>query len=320
MTPTLNNPKAHAEPSFVPWRADHHMHIKSRAAVDALIVMCASFGEDPPPNAAPSLGTAAVAALEQVRAQRGVLLSQAYFFGSPYAASAHYDVPHMTRAENEYVAEQVLTYPDRLVGFFSVNPLSSNAPDEVRHWARDGRLKGMKLHLSNSVVRFEDSEHVRQLGAVVRLAGEAKLPMVIHLSTTSRFTAQETEIFIRDVLPCAGDAWVQIAHGAGFGGTEQAMLEPIRVFARHIERNNAVTRNVVFDLSEVVTPRTTEESAGSFVAAMRKIGVSRFLPGCDWDLNQPKESDELMRRKFHVLSQDEWQTVAGNCAPWACEQ
>src|SRR5207245_484849 len=120
-----------------------------------------------------------------------------------------------------------------------------------------------------------------------------------------------TESFIRVVLPGAGDAWVQIAHGAGFGGTEQAMLEPIRAFANHIERNNAATRNVLFDLSEVVTPKTTEESAANFVATMRKIGLTRFLPGCDWDLNQPKESDELMREKFR-LSQDEWATVARN--------
>ncbi len=316
MTPMQNTAAAHPKPSFVPWRADHHMHIRTRAAADALVIQCAAFGESPPPNAAPSLATDAVAALEQVRAQRGVLLSQAYFFSSPYAAAGHYDVSRMTRAENEYVAEQVITQSERLVGFFSVNPLSAIALDEVRHWSRDGRLKGLKLHFANSCVRFEDPEHVRQVAAVVRLAGEAKFPMVIHLCTSSRFSAQETEIFIRDVLPCAGEAWVQIAHGAGFGGTEQAMLEPIRAFANHIEGNNAATRNVVFDLSEVVTPKTAEESARNFVAAMRKIGLTRFLLGCDWDLNQPKESDELVREKFR-LSQDEWQTVARNCAPWA---
>jgi predicted TIM-barrel fold metal-dependent hydrolase len=63
---------------------------------------------------------------------KGVVLSMAYLFGSPYLSNQHYDVARMTRAENEYVADQVEHAHGRLIGFFSVDPLSPSAA-RARH-------------------------------------------------------------------------------------------------------------------------------------------------------------------------------------------
>ena len=303
-------PIASAAPlTFVPWRADHHMHLRSQAGYDALVAMCAKYGDCtlPKPGARPA--SEVIASLDGVGAEKGVVLSLAFYFGSPAASGQHYDIARMTRAENEYIAQQVATYPDRLVGFFSVDPLSANALDEVRYWAGDGRLKGLKLHFANSDVHLLDPQQVKQVAAVVGLAGEKRLPMVIHLRFRRGFPAPRAESFIRDILPRAGNAWVQIAHAGTFGGEDKVNLNSLNAFAAHIAHHDPATRHVLFDISEAVTDKTTADDAAALVAVMRKIGLSRFLTGSDFDGRTSKVADELFREKL-PLSQAEWRTVA----------
>jgi predicted TIM-barrel fold metal-dependent hydrolase len=305
---------------FVPWRADFHMHIRSQTAYDTEAVMCATFG----PGAChlntehqARSGADAIAAFEEVGAKKGVVLSMAYMFGAPSVAAQHYDVARMTRAENEYVAEQVAAHPDKLVGFFGVDPLSSSALDEVRYWARDGRLKGLKLHFANSEVNLRDPAQVKQIAAVVVLAGKNRLPINFHLSTGEKFGAEDTEIFIRDILAPAGDPWVQLSHAGGFGGSDDLMFNVLRVFAAHIAHHDPATRHVVFDLASVVSAKTTAQQAADLVELMRKIGLSRFVVGSDYDGGTPKATDEFDREKL-PLSQEEWRTVVQSCVPWVC--
>jgi predicted TIM-barrel fold metal-dependent hydrolase len=309
-----------APAEFVPWRADHHIHMRSQAVYDAYGILCAQFKRDcdAPDAAHPVRGAAdVIAALDEAHVEKGVVLSMGYFFGSPYLAAKHYDVARMTRAENEYVAEQVARNPKRLIGFFSVDPLSDSALEEVRFWADNHRLTGLKLHFANSGVHLKDPGQVRKIAAVVGLAGDRKLPMVIHLRAAREFTAEEVEIFIRDILPRAGDSWVQIAHAAGWYGTDQIMFDDLAAFAAHIRRNDPVTRHTLFDLAAVVTTATTPDEAVALAKLMRQIGLKRFVMGSDYDLSTPKSTDDLTRAKL-PLSNREWRVVARNCAPWAC--
>jgi predicted TIM-barrel fold metal-dependent hydrolase len=307
---------------FEPWRADFHMHLRSQTAYDTEATMCASFGpgachldtEHPVRG-----GNDAIAALDAVGARQGVILSMAYMFGSSYVADQHYDVARMTRAENEYIAQQVGAHSDRLVGFFGVDPLSSNAIDEARYWARDGRLVGLKMHFANSVINMDDPEQVKKIAAVVGVAGEKGLPINIHLSTGKGFGAAETEIFIREILPRAGASWVQLCHASGFGNADELMFSNLQVFSDHIANHDPLTRHVIFDLASVITPTTTAQDAAHLVALMRKIGLSRFVVGSDYDGTTPKATDELDRERLPLSSQ-EWRTVVRNCVPWVCKK
>jgi len=173
------------------------------------------------------------------------------------------------------------------------------------------------MHSANSDVHLLDPTQVRQVAAVVRLAGKSGLPMVIHLATRSDFSNAEAESFIRDILPRAGSVWVQLAHCAGFGGVDKVNLNALQAFAAHIARDDTATRHLMFDVSECITEKTTAQDAAALVAVMRKIGLFRFLPGSDFDVTTPKVADELDRRKL-PFTQDECRMVARNCAPWVC--
>ena len=319
----LMDPPASAEPlAFVPWQADFHMHLRSQAAFDAEAATCALLGKDACKlNTEHPVrdGSDAIVALDEVDARKGVVLSMAYLYGSPFLASRHYDVARMTRAENEWVARQVGAQRDRLVGFFGVDPLSASAPDEVRYWLRDGRLSGLKIHFANSEVSLRDPEQVKKIAVVVGLIGEKGWPINFHFSTGGDFGAQDTEIFMRNIMRHAGNSWVQMSHAAGFGGTEKTMFRCLEVFAAHLQRDDPATRHIIFDLASVVLPATTPEEAAELVALMRKIGLWRFVVGSDYDGHTPKETDELDREKL-PLSQQEWRSIVHNCVPWVCQK
>jgi len=290
------------------WRADHHMHLASPE-------LCGLVGECLPSNNPPAVFAAdAVRALDEAHVSKGVILSCAYLFGLPSLHVKSGDLAAMTRRENEFTAAQVAQYPDRLVGFLSVDPLADSAIDEVRHWRGSHRLIGLKLHFSASAVDVRNAAHRRQVAKVVSVAAAAGLPMVIHVGG-GKFDAADAELFIRDILPRAGSSWVQIAH-AGGGMPRRNNVAVLRAFADHIVRDDPVTRHVLLDLSYVPAPDETRQATTALLVEIRRIDMKRFLFGSDFNVLTPlqeiKDIDKL------GLTRKELQTLRQNCAPWAC--
>ena len=78
--------------------------------------------------------------------------------------------------------EQVAQYPERLVGFCSINPLRDYALDEIARCGKDERLhRGLKLHFGNSDVDFSNRAHVTRLKAVFGLANRQRMAIVVHM-------------------------------------------------------------------------------------------------------------------------------------------
>src|SRR6185295_6155629 len=110
-----------------------------------------------PAEASPFTADRLIHLLDSAGARRAVVLSEAYWFGSPLMPGIDRSVSiadeqASVRAENDGVADQVARYPNRLVAFCSVNPLKSYAIQELERCAADPRFSGLKLHLANSDV------------------------------------------------------------------------------------------------------------------------------------------------------------------------
>lgn len=258
----------------------------------------------------------AVRALDEAHVSKGVILSCAYLYG---LASLHVKperLAAMVRRENEFTAAQVAQYPQRLVGFLSVDPLVDSAIDEIRHWRGSQQLVGLKLHFTASAVNIRDAGERRRIAKVVEVAAAQGLPMVIHVGG-GKFSGSDAELFIRDVLPSAVPSWVQIAHaGGGLPRQDGNNLAVLRAFADHIVNDDPLTQHVLFDVSYVPAPDETATDATALLQQMRRIGMKRFLFGSDFNVLTPlaeiKDLDKL------GLTQDELQTLRNNCAPWAC--
>ena len=301
----------HGQPSNEPiWRADHHMHL---ASAD----LCALVGECLPSNIPPAVfGSDTIRALDEGRVAKGVILSCAYLYGLPSLGLKPAELASKIRRENEFTAAQVALYPQRLVGFLSVDPLVDSALDEIRHWRGSHQLIGLKLHFTASAVNIRSAKDRSKVANVIAAAAQEGLPLVIHVGG-GKFDGADAELFIRDVLPSAGSSWVQIAHaGGGLPQQDGNNLAVLRTFANHIVQNDPATLRVLFDLSYVPAPDATPQEAAAMLEQMRRIGMKRFLFGSDFNVLTPLQ--EIKDLEKLNLTTEELRTMQQNCAPWAC--
>jgi predicted TIM-barrel fold metal-dependent hydrolase len=82
--------------------------------------------------------------------------------------------------DNSYVADAVAAHPDRFAGVFSVDMLSADAPQRIRHWLGRG-LKGLRVfiagHTTSHDARLDDPRSF----PAWRCAVDAGIPVCVQL-------------------------------------------------------------------------------------------------------------------------------------------
>jgi predicted TIM-barrel fold metal-dependent hydrolase len=301
--------------------ADYHMHIQSSALSAELRKIAKSkpelFALIEGDMLDRRLGSDALKVLDAAGVRYGVLLSEAYMFASPLAPIPG-DTAAMTRAENAFNIAQAKASKGRLIAFIGVDPLSPTAKAELTYWTRARGASGLKLHMGNSQLNMDRPGDCAALGDVFALAGREKLPIVIHLRGGPVFTPHMVNAFIDEVLPRAGGSPVQVAHGGGQGGLDEATVQSLTTFADAIEAKKPGTPNLTFDLTLVVLdPAHTDKAlAKRFVAAMRRIGIERFAFGSDWPALGGTAKTVREMEEGLPLSAAEWRVILAHRAPW----
>jgi len=300
--------------------ADHHMHIQSQNAVAVWHAMCEAIPDDcddeTPVSINLSTGADAIRVLDEASLHKGVILSLAYFYGFPELAGSKFDSRDLVRAENAYVARQVSYFPDRLTGFFSVNPLSDYAIEEITYWLQHGGLIGLKLHLANSDLDLQNQAHVAKLRAVFDVMNEHERPVVIHLRNLNpEYGYDDANLFIDQVAKHAPKVTIQLAHISGWGGYDDGTDGAIQAFMDAIDDGILDRSQVWFDIAAVVDTEMPEEDDARLTARLREIGLDRVLFATDWDEVDPK-SHIAELREFLSLSDDEWTQLMSNEAPY----
>src|SRR5262245_27746881 len=84
--------------------------------------------------------------LDAAGIKRALVLSMAYTWGKASRAPVENEYEQV-KAENDWTAQQVAQYPDRLRAFCSFNPLKSYALEELERCSKNPQLHyGLKLH------------------------------------------------------------------------------------------------------------------------------------------------------------------------------
>jgi predicted TIM-barrel fold metal-dependent hydrolase len=318
-----------ARPAHSPLPAaavDHHLHIQG-PEVSAELRRRAVLAPEDFAIYSPALfetrsGADALDQLDQAGIGEGVLLSMAYTFASP-RATMYGDsdaVRRLTRAENRYNVDAAQASGGRLHACIGVNPVDEGALDEVRHWAGQDGVIGVKLHLGNSQYQPDSPVHVARLAGVFGAAREHGMALVIHVRSGALFPASETACFIDQVLPHAGATPVQIAHAGGGGGIDDATLTALGLYADAIERGAPGTANLVIDLSVVLVRDITDAASANLVkrlvALMRRIGPQRFVMGSDWPtICTPLEHNHMQAAQLTLLDA-QWRQILANRAAY----
>lgn len=291
---------------------DYHQHLFSPGAA-ALV----TGNPDSPGISARDV----VALLDAADIRRALVLSVAYTWGKASRAPVD-DEYERVKAENDWTAQQVAHYPDRLRAFCSFNPLKPYAPEELARCSNDPQLRhGLKLHFGNSDVALDNADNVAQVRRTFEAANRYRMPIVVHMRTSRdlqrRYGADEARVFLNELLVAAPDVPVQIAHLAGSGGYDAATDSALSVFTDAIARHDARMKNVWFDATTVVRPGMSPDTLQRIAARIRQIGVDRVLYGSDAaasPLAYPKAGwAEFWRLP---LSEAEFRVIANNIAPY----
>ena len=291
---------------------DYHQHLFSPAAA-ALVT-----GD---PKAPGISARDLVAHLDAAGIRRALVLSVAYTWAKASRAANDDEYNHV-RAENDWTAQQVAQFPDRLRAFCSVNPLKPYAIDELTRCSNHPQLRsGLKLHFGNSDVDLDDAEKVAQVRRVFEAANRLRMAIVVHMRTSldlrRRYGADQARVFLNDLLPAAPDVPVQIAHLAGAGGWNATIDSALSVFSDAIAKHDPRMKNVWFDVTGVVGPGTSPDLQQQIIARIRQVGVERVLYGSDAALSPPAYPKAGWAAfKGLPLTEAEFTVIANNVAPY----
>lgn len=306
---------------------DHSLQIFSESGASAAEQLAKEIGRDI--NQEPIPADSVIQILDTAQIEKGVLLSAANLFGSPYIdVTGAYE---KVKAENDYVARQASNYPDRLVAFCSFNPLADYAMKEMKRCAESAHLEGIKLHLTNAQLDLRNKEHVRKLEEVFQEAERLDLAIWINTWTGPNYGYRDARIFIDEVLASAPEVPVQIvlAHLAGRGTAGEGSVRdsPMQAFEEALaEKPDVMDEDVVFDLSG--TFRSPEAARGDtaklrkiqaqnerLVRQIQDIGVDRVVFASGWPISPygPARSAEILRS---ILDRQTLKSLFDNTAPY----
>jgi predicted TIM-barrel fold metal-dependent hydrolase len=289
---------------------DHHQHLFSPAAA-ALSASARTVTADQ-----------LVKALDSAGVRRAVVLSVAYQFGNPNRPPVD-DEYAKVKAENDWTAEQVARFPNRLLALCALNPLKDYALDEIDRCAKDPRLRaGIKLHFGNSDVQLDKPDHVARVRAVFRRANEHRMAIIVHMHSSFNqhrpYGATQARTFLTELLPTAPDVPVQIAHLTGAGGYDDpATDEALGVFADAIGKHDPLMARVYFDISGVAGVGGWKARAPRIAERVRQLGVDRILFGTDAVAGGPMSPLQAWTAFRQLpLTEAEFRAIEANVAPY----
>jgi len=254
--------------------------------------------------------------MDAAHIDRAIVLSTAYSLANPHKPT----VPNereAVRIDNDWTSAQVAKYPNRLIGFCSVNPIRPYAVEEIDRCAKDPNLRnGLKLHFGNSDVDVDNPDHLAQLKRVFRAANRNRMAILVHahanVNLRRPYGAAQARVFLEQLLPEAQDIAVVLAHMAGAGGFDESTQRASGVYADAIAHHDARVRNLYFD----ACISASAEEAPLLAQRIREIGVSRVFYGSDAPVKGNLPAEALDRWHKFPLTPEEFHAIETNVAPF----
>ena len=229
-------------------------------------------------------GAALIRRLDNDGVRRAFVLSTAYLmaadaYGTRTAEAAEHA---RVKAENDFMAAECARYPERLVPFLSVNPKRGYAVEEVDRCVEQ-KMRGLKLHLWNSLVDIRQAADLAALRRVMERAAHHRLPVVAHIAVGAvpNYGPDDTERFAREIIMPLDTLQISIAHLAGaggFGARAQACFERLIAVCGP---DTPYASRVWTDMAATLNATTTPDQASRLGELLRRWGLHRVLWGSD---------------------------------------
>jgi uncharacterized protein len=189
-----------------------------------------------------------------------------------------------TKSMNDWAINEARAAPERLFAFCGLPWMSPWAPQEIARCGSEG-AKGVKLHQVNSSVSLKDRMVVHALDALFEAAGEAGLPILIHVKMDD---ASEVRSFF-EVAGQHPDTRVIVAHQ----------------LAQSLALLSDAPENVWIEISGIT--HAPVEAGQFFVPVWRNFGIERILFGSDFPGQNP--SDHMKMLAAYPLTKEERRAI-----------
>ncbi len=266
-------------PTLAPPYLDAHAH----SASGLLLAYRAASG-GPPGREPPADGAMLIRRMDADGVRRAFVLSTAYqmaadAYGTRTSETAEYA---RVRLENDFTAAECERNPVRLVPFLSLNPKRGYAVEEVDPCV-ERKMRGVKLHLWNSLVDTRQAADLAAVRRVVERAAHHRLPVVAHIlvGAVPNYGPDDTERFVREIIMPFDSLQISLAHLAGAGGFG---VLPQACFQRLIALcgpDTPYASRVWADMAAVLTATTPPDDARRLGELLPRWGIHRVLWGSD---------------------------------------
>lgn len=175
-------------------------------------------------------------------------------------------LPIWPEVSNEFVHESVKRYPDRLVGFASVNPLGGDdAACELERSVKEFGLKGLKLHPRSQGFRADDE----RILPVIRKCAELEIPVVLDsILNRPGYLMDQRPLLVDKLARDVPDAKIIMAHMGGFRFMD----------ALAVANTN---KNVYLDISVTLSYFSGSSFEKDLEFVIKKVGADRIIYGSD---------------------------------------
>jgi predicted TIM-barrel fold metal-dependent hydrolase len=211
-------------------------------------------------------------------------------------------------AENDFTANEVAKYPDRLVGFCGINPLYDSALAEIDRCLKHPNMIGVKLQ--GGSYDWEDQDFLKSISAVLNRAGEKNAPVLFHVNGAPM--AGESMMNVLKVLGENPDTRITIAHA---GGALQTEIE-LYLVAQEFVPSKLDSSNLFMDLSSSLkfyqdAPLSMKEG---MVWHFRKWGIDKLFMGSDYLQVAPQQTptEAIATLARFPFTQAELDTILNN--------
>src|SRR3954470_21195955 len=298
-----------------PRRLREHSHILAPPYLDAhahsasgLLLAYRALSGGPTRRESPVDGAELIRRMDADGVRRAFVLSTAYqmaadAYGTRTAESAEYA---RVRLENDFTAAECARYPARLVPFLSLNPKRGYAVDEIDRCA-ELKMRGLKLHLWNSLVDTRQAADLASLRRVVERAAHHRLPVVAHIlvGAVPNYGPDDIERFVREIIMPFDTLQISLAHLAGAGGfgtQEQACFQRLIALCGP---DTPYASRVWTDMAAILTATTPADDARRLGELLPRWSLHRVL----WGSDNLEDALALTRTQW-PLDATAWQPIA----------
>jgi predicted TIM-barrel fold metal-dependent hydrolase len=287
---------------------DHHVHLMSPQLISVWKQMGIPFSKQD--HFYSNIDTI----FEVTGAGRISLVSMAYVYSSDEFGGDSDNISEKIKTENNYLAAAKDKYPDRVIAYYGVDPLSQYAIEEIKRCHEDLKLDAIKLHFNASQVYLTEPAHLIRVKNIFQYASVNQIPVLLHFDNSHpKFGKTDVKILADSVLSKLSYVNLQIAHFGTSGGFNQKTKNVLDSFIELFTNDHPISKHKIsFDISAVCldkdadgVPQLTKKDFEDLSVYCRKLGFNRIVFGTDYPLYKSFEYLDILRTKLNLTKEEE---------------